>query len=478
MTGLKLMITKSQLLLLFLNLILVPTMLLLDVDILLICIIETFVILTIVCFKDINTNIFFFCFLCSFFVFLVSGDLADALFGKKYWLQFSEAANYHAHFCILLSLVFLLIGYFITKKPYALENINCTSLSEANEYKVIGIREISKYAYYVSYIFLLTDTLYKVYYVLINGYVSYYVGYASILGVFSQIGDLCPIALCSFLATFPSKDECKWPFRWFFVYAICGFLVGQRGALVYNLIFIVGYMFYRNKHDSNAEIWIKKRWIISFCIAIPFVIVFFQIYGYIREGIAFEFESFMDTFVDFFVSIGASSKVIKAGFDYRSYLSDFKFYSLGDTLNYFKYSRLFHWFGTIPAAHTAEYALQGHSYGDMISYLYMKSQYLAGHGAGSSFIACLFTDFGYLGVAIGSFLYGVLFKKISALNSNKWLSTTLKLYALLFLFKSPRGSYDCFVGAIVNVTFIITIVLIHQLGTRLKVSSPRIGNRN
>ena len=263
----------------------------------------------------------------------------------------------------------------------------------------------------------------------------------------------------------PEKKECKNPLVLYGIYAILGFLIGQRGALVYRAIFILAYLIYRNSTDATKEKWISKKMIRYIIISLPLLIVALQLYGYIREGRKMEFSSVGPSIIDFFSSIGNSSKVIKAGYDYRASFKVFKFYSLGDTLNYFKYSKLFYLFngGNALKTQTISYALNSHSFDSIISYLIMKRDYLAGHGAGSSYIACLFADFGYIGIIIGSFLYGILFKIISNLDKQRWIATAMKLYSFLFLIKAPRGSYDCFIGAIVNVTFWFTILVIYVI---------------
>lgn len=416
-----------------------------------------------ICFKNINLNIFFAFFIISFFVFLVSGDLVDSLFGKIYWLQFSKDANNHAHLSILISLIFILLGYFIKKNKTRTQDNR-----KEDKVSFYNYSRVSLFLYYFSYCILIIATIEKVIYVHKNGYVAYYKSFSSVLGNISQIGDIAPIALCAFLATMPDKKKAKIPLMLYIVYAITQFLIGQRGAIIYNALFILGYLIYRNLHSDNKEIWIRKKSIIILVLIIPVLIVFLQIYGYIRLGEKVEYKSMGDSLIDFFEGIGASSKVIKAGYDIKDYIPKERFYSLGDTLNYYKYSKLFHPFEIEVKNHTVEYALNSHSFDALVTYYVMPKEYINGQGMGSSFIACLYADLGYIGIAIGSFLYGILFKSISSLSKNNWLTTTMKLYSLLYLMKVPRGSYDSFIGAILNLTFIFTILFIYFCSNSIK----------
>ena len=245
---------------------------------------------------------------------------------------------------------------------------------------------------------------------------------------------------------------------------------GSRGVLIYNIMFLLGYIFYRNYRDHDKEVWIAKKSIVALCLSVPFLFVFLFLYGYVRLGENVTYNSFGDTLVSFFINIGSSSTVIKYGYEYQDSIEGLRWFSLGDTLNYFKYGKLFNLFdsGNIPSTHSAEFALQGHSFDSFISYQFMRIQYLNGEGSGSSFIATLFADFGYVGVAIGSMIYGIIFKRISFLNNNQWLSTAIKLYIYLFMIKSPRGSYDSFLGAIVNMKFILILLFIYLIAASLE----------
>ena len=436
-------------------------------DLLMILSAEVLFVLCILCFKDINSNIFFFCFLLSFFVFLMSGDIASELFGKYYHIKFSEEVTRHSWITILISLIFLYLGYICKgntqKKPL--------HIPKNNEEKIEKIRYSAKTVFYLTYCILLFNTIDKIQFVSRNGYVAYYSSYRSMLpSVIAEFGDFAPIALCVFFATFPSRKESMRPIALYFLYAILSLLVGARGGMIYNAVFLLGYMFYRNKRDKGIDVWISKKTVVLICLSIPFLLVFLFLYGYIRLGDDIEYVSFSQALVDFFVNIGSSSTIIKYGYEYRNEINEFKFYSLGDTLNYLKYGKLFNLFSqdAIPSIHSAEFALEGHSFDSFLSYKFMKTQFLSGEGAGSSYIAILFADFGYIGVAIGSFIYGMIFKSISSLNENSWLSTAIKLYFFLLLIKAPRGSYDAFFGGIININFWLVIFVIIFLSKYLK----------
>ena len=433
--------------------------------------VEVFIILCYLCLKDLSSNIFFLGFLFSFFIFLMSGDIVADLFGEYYHIRFGEEAVRHSWIAILISLIFLYLGY-ITKRKTAKFQLKISSKS-LNVYK---IQNAAKVLFYLTYCILLFNTIDKILFVRRYGYVAYYSSYRPFLpSIIAEFGDFTPILLCVYLATFPTKRDAKIPIIVYFIYAALSLLIGARGGLVYNAVFLIGYMFYRNKHDEDGEVWLSKKIIVLLCVSIPFVLVFLFLYGYVRLGQEVVYNSFGETLVNFFVNIGSSSTIIKYGYEYKDAIETFKFYSLGDTINYFKYGKLFNLLNLneIPSTHSAEFALEGHSFDAFLSYQFMRAQYLSGEGAGSSFVAVLFADFGYVGVAIGSFIYGMIFKALSSLNNKSWLSTAIKLYFFLLLIKAPRGSYDSFLGGIININFWIVIfgvVLVSQYVKGRKVN--------
>ena len=426
------------------------------------------------CLKNINANAFFFFFLVSFFIYLMSGDIAELLFDKKYYIQFGKEAVVHTHICLFVSLVSIWIGYIFTSSKKHMTRFETIGESRMTPTMVDKVKSASKYIYYIAYIILLVNTVDTVRFVAVNGYVAYYTSFDPILpSIIIEIGEFAPIALCVFLATFPSKKESSFIIKSYILYAFLTLFIGSRGGLIYNIIFILCYCFYRNYTDRGHTVWISKRIITVLVLAVPFLLSFLFLYEYIRTGREVEFESFGETIVDFFVNIGASSKVIKYGYEYAEEIPKWRFYSLGETLNYFKYGTLFNLFdlGSIPSRHSVEFATQSHSLDALISYLSMKNQYLSGHGTGSSFIAALYADFGYVGVSIGSVIYGWLFKKLSYLNSKNWLSSSIKLYMFMALLEAPRSSYDGFIASIVNVNYVMIMLFIYLFASTLRTNN-------
>lgn len=250
-------------------------------------------------------------------------------------------------------------------------------------------------------------------------------------------------------------------------------LIGSRSGVIFNSIFLLCYFVYRNYTDRGKTVWISKKTIVFLLLSVPFLLSFLYLYEYIRTGREVESMTFGESIVKFFVNIGSASQNIKYGYELRNEIPKFRFYSLGGTLNYFKYGTLFNLFDlqSIPSRHTVQFALESHSFAAMLSYLTIPKKFLQGHGTGSSFIAELYADFGYCGIAVGSFIYGCAFKKICTNNGGSWLFTTICLFTFFDFLASPRASYDGFFACVFNlsnVAYVVLIIIISKFMTKIK----------
>ena len=117
---------------------------------------------------------------------------------------------------------------------------------------------------------------------------------------------------------------------------------------------------------------------------------------------------------------------------------------------------------TEPVAYTEEYAMTMHSYAHTISYFIFPDQYLLGHGKGSSYIAEVYLDFGYLGIIICNFIYGIFLAGIYKLRQAKPLIIAIAFIALRILFYVPRGPMISPVSYVLNLTTIAVIVFLHS----------------
>lgn len=426
-----------------------------------------------------KSNIFFFFFIVSFFIFIVSGDLLEPIVDEYYYVYFSKNANLHAHICVLLSAISIFIAYVVSPswvltkikplqdKRFLNEgDLNATLIAgydknEKNSH-VSYIRLVSFILFTIAYAILMMNSIYKNYFVSKYGYVETYLSYKPLLpSIISEFGEMAFVLLLVFLATMPTRKQCIFPLLAWFIYAVTTLFAGARGPLIYNTVLIVAYVIYRNNHFSYGKVWLSKKIIIIFLILVPFLLGFLKMFEYLRSGYGMPDESFIDMFVRFFIDIGASSKVIKYGYVYRNAIAEnFRFFSLGEVINYYKYNPIFFWSKNSIEVHSLEYALEGHSFPHYVSYLVDPNSFVTGHGVGGAFVAILFADLGYFGVILGSFIYGFFFKQWLSFDKLNWVGKTMLMYSSYELLIAPRGSYDSFIAILLNLKFILIILAV------------------
>lgn len=85
-------------------------------------------------------------------------------------------------------------------------------------------------------------------------------------------------------------------------------------------------------------------------------------------------------------------------------------------------------------------AQYGHSFGQTISYIALKSEYLAGRGYGSSYIAEVMQDYGWFGIIMINIVYGILMKNAKFVKKNEYLVNMFICYMIVGLIYAPRST--------------------------------------
>ena len=112
------------------------------------------------------------------------------------------------------------------------------------------------------------------------------------------------------------------------------------------------------------------------------------------------------------------------------------------------------------SGNSIEHALNTNNLAHRLSYIAYGTEYLKGRGTGSSYIAELLCDFGFVGVFIGNTVYGILINAIDRIQFKNALKDGIKLAMVYYLLLAPRGGFDSFAGSIVNLNTIIGFIII------------------
>ena len=89
--------------------------------------------------------------------------------------------------------------------------------------------------------------------------------------------------------------------------------------------------------------------------------------------------------------------------------------------------------------------MHGHSLAHRLSYYTYGDAYLMGRGTGSSYIGELYHDFGYIGVFLGSAVYGYILRAVASISFRKPFRDAILLSMTYTLFFAPRGEFDRFI---------------------------------
>lgn len=415
--------------------------------------------------KSIYNNFSIVFFLMTFFFFLMSSEFVKEVLGANVSRDTTEASELHYQIAILLSLIGIFIGYQIKLKANKGNNFNIDIID--NDEKKIT-RSVSKIIFYVTFIFYLAPVIERILFVKNNSYYLSYVAYSSSIPyIFIKIGEMCPITFSIFLATFPSKKECRMPIILYLIYSITYLFTGKRYLTVSTLIFFVTYFLIRNKTDEKQSVkWISKKLIILLIVLLPFTGAALAAYSTIRTGAKLPSgTSIKSLLYTLFTSVADSNRVIKYGYMFKNQFPSGHIYSFGNIIDYFKYgtiSRLITG-SNITVSQTAEYALNGNGYAYVLSYLYYPDKYLSGHGLGSCYIAALYQDAGYLGIIIGNLVLGFSLRNLFNVTSNSIWKNAIVFYVYRNLLLTPRNDFDIVFRDILSFGFLFTFIFIYLI---------------
>lgn len=401
--------------------------------------------------ESIKDNVVMLFFLVAFFVFLLGREFMYDIFSDPRAYAFLDGTNSQTFIITSISLLGVLAGAYVQKKRASKDKDNHALERDIKSYDHYAYA--FKIAFYGCYIMSLVAVLYQIAFVKSVGYLASYTseaGGSNLPSVFSYLQAFMPVALSMYLASCPPRRKVYLPVALYEVYAVLTLLTGKRYPFIGISLFILSYFFLRQRREMG---WIKRWYYVAIAIALPILMVFITIYDAIRLGKSVDTSGIADGLKDFFVSQGGSINVIRRTIYNASQIKDMHFVSFSKLYaGIFENSISRALFGTVSySGNSYAHAMYGHSLEHRLSYIAFGNDYLAGRGVGSSYIAELYHDFSYIGVFVGSFIYGVIIEKINKIEFKAPFLSGLALSFVYYLYLSPRGNFDGFLGGIVNI---------------------------
>ncbi len=406
------------------------------------------------------------CFLLALFTFLMTRLVIPLFYTNSYitessfnTISFSDDAYNFMYISLFVAIISVVIGYNIVSVK-GVKNINHSTF---NLQKTLKIRRMSKQLCYMCACFSLMEVLEKVYVVWTEGYLNYYLGYARMLPmIVYKLSTVFDIVFFIYLATMPSKKEAKVPVLIYMSINFVSLLMGGRGAFVVAFMFMVIYGYIRNA-VTPSEIWITKKIERGIIIAAPLMCIGLFLVMVVRGNSDVTDTNMFSLILNFFFSQGSSMQVLGLTYEGVNNFPEDQIYSLGPLINVLNDNVFTHLLGIGEhlRSQTVDIAMRGHSLGNYLTYTYQRERFFMGGGLGSSYIAEAWIDFGYVGIATFSLIYGVVLKKTYLwIKNNIWISA-LSFIMITQILMAPRSSAISFVSSLISPTYLLVFLFIY-----------------
>lgn len=390
---------------------------------------------------------------------------------------FPSYVESHSQRMILISLIGFSLGYvFLSRfritfrgsnEKASLFNKSTTTINS----ELSIIRKVSKYYYYAFICLLFISIIEVILYVRTHGYTAYYSSFSSRIPYFLRmLGDTSLISFCIYLASLPSKREAYFPIIIYLFYLVLTLGTGRRYTFVAGILLLFVYSIIRNNlaFEFNDEKWISRR-IILISIVSSFVLIIALSYiGQFRNNGKIQYLGFINTIIQFFYDQGVSINVIKRSFQNPDAFVEGRWYMFGTIIRMLKTNAISRLLGVISyGGNTIENAEFGYSFAHALSYNVMGNKYLEGGGTGSSYIAEVYYSLGYLGVFVANIVYGYLCRYLFRFDErNIWINA-LSLIVFQQIIFAPRGNFDGFLSAPLDLKTWATFLIIYLVSRQL-----------
>jgi oligosaccharide repeat unit polymerase len=332
---------------------------------------------------------------------------------------------------------------------------------------VQSVRHISKVLSYGCALFFAVTIIEKSMFVFQNGYFDLYANFESHLpSIVHKLSSLYTPLFMLYLATFPTKKEARWTILLYLLIAIISLTTGSRTAFMLALVFLLFYYCLRNVVNPE-EPWLTRKSVIVMLCAIPLLLAGMFMMDFVRADKEMENAGVVDLFINFFYQQGVSAQVIGLTYNMQDLLGD-RIFSFGQIIDNFNKNFVFQLMGTAVEyrPQTEDLALHGHMLGSAITYYSHYTGYLGGLGYGTSYVAEVWYDFGYVGLLLWNMMYGVIFALFPLLLQKGLWFCAFGLNIIPDILYAPRGHAAAFLNIFLSIIIILAYVVIHILAKR------------
>lgn len=397
------------------------------------------------------------------FLFLMGKVVIDILKGTIQWEQYGAEAAFFAILAVGISVFCLYLGGILcevfTRSSAQVPPPNACA-PKGHHLETFRLVALLLYLFCLAFSFLQSAEML----LFMHGrqYEEYYYNFQSVLpGFVYTFSCIAPCALCIYLSTFPKKRAGFICLLLYVLSHVPSLLIGMRNQIALSVIFAFLYYCFRDA-AGDREKWIGKIEKCLVLVGVPAMMFIFTTAHLLRSGRKVT-KNPLNAITSLIYSQGGMFLHICQARDtmpqIRHMMGSTRFYTFGSIIDSVSRSRigqlLFHTV-PFPPGNNAVRALEGHSFGDIFSYL-AHPHYLEGNGWGTSYLLETYYDFGWLGIVLFSLLLGFFLVWFLRGMQKNWLVKSILLMSLTQLFMLPRESSTGWLSFLFEVHFWLAV---------------------
>lgn len=326
------------------------------------------------------------------------------------------------------------------------------------KFAINKLRTYSLFLWGISTIIALFFEIQKMRYAIANGYVSLYYGYENPT---LAIRALIMSRSCLFvaLATNPPAKLAKRLLVFSAIIPFIKLIEGSRSEFVMIIMFIFFYLYtYRETKPENKVTYKKIKPVLIIILIVFCGMPFLYAWGFLRVDRAYEMKSLMDGVISFMTEQGGTFNLVGYAVRYKGRLPGIN-YTFGSIID-----RIL---GNNYTSFTVEAAMNTNQFGTVMTYLTKTYNYLNLYdGIGTSYVAELLYDFGYIGVIVGNLIIGYVLYKATRLRANSTFFQAIYFIFFYYVLTVPRASILNPIAQIISATNISIFIILFGISKK------------
>ncbi len=395
--------------------------------------------------KRINTTFSLFSFNVGFFTFILGGYAIDlfttmstGFFKYNNNIAVTSASISHVGICMVICMLlvnFTYIAFDNRRRDVSQEPVQASQVRPNNTIRLVLTLLIiigfsCKLLLSIEDLMVVRATSFRIH-SSTQSHFPYYV---------TALSSLFYVSTFAFWGLMPNRKETIFTFIVLGIPEIFQLLSGERGEPINVLLTVLFYVMYRNRL-GNYDFTIKRSAVIVSLILLPFFIYMLQYIAFARNHIAYD-KNLGEGIHDFFVMQGGSVKIISNAYVMREAIENAAGHDfvMGEIRSYLKTNLIARYLAgrvsntsrTISDAYTGDNFLR--TYG----YLYSAHTYKDGVGGGSTYIAEVYHDGGYVFLILFNIFIAFLIKIIDTPRVGSVIQFVISTSIFMFIAALPR----------------------------------------